>query len=542
MNRFLPRFLVAWTVLAIASPVAFVFLGTACNAIFGLEERFPFPPEAGAAGAGGASACEPGAVEDCYAGPADTEGIGICRAGTKTCDAEGLNYSACEGEVSPGVETCASDQDEDCDGQDCVLWGKLFGDVSDQTVGGIAVTKEGDVYIAGTFSGTLAFDPAKPLGANGTDIYLAKFDALGNPLWSKSFMGTGYPDVMGVAVDPFGNVILTGTFDTPITFGGATHSTASYQDVYVAKFGPSGIFIWSNSSSHDELTRVGSVDADSAGNVILVGTGHYDSGQPPTSHLWVEKYDAADGTFTWGKKFVDDFPLEGRTAGGVAIDSFDNILITGSFQLTENFGGGLLTSAGGFDAFVAKFDPAGNHVWSASYGNAADQAGIDIASDASGNVVMLGTYAGSVNFGGADDPLTAVGSNDIFLVKFSSAKVYFWSRSFGGAGDQQSGRVVVDKDSNILFTGRTTWNVDYGGGPLIGGGAVDLPLVKLGADGAHLWSRLFGDDLDQVGRGIAVGPGGEPLLVGNVRGGVNVGAEDLTSQGGDDILIGKFAP
>ena len=74
MNRFLPRILVAWTVLAIASPVAFVFLGTACNAIFVLEERFPFPPEAGAAGAGGASACEPGAVEDCYAGPADTGG------------------------------------------------------------------------------------------------------------------------------------------------------------------------------------------------------------------------------------------------------------------------------------------------------------------------------------------------------------------------------------------------------------------------------------------------------------------------------------
>lgn len=527
--------------LFVVPAVALLCLQPACNAIFGLEERYPYPPDAGTGGSGGGSACEPGAVEDCYAGSADTEGIGICRAGTKTCDAEGLNYSACEGEVSPGVETCASDQDEDCDGQDCVLWGKLFGDVSDQHVGGIAVTQEGDVYIAGTFTGTLAFDPAKPLGANGKNIYLAKFDALGNPLWSKSFMVTGYPTVLGVAVDPFGNVILTGTFDQPITLGGITHLPGGYEGVYVAKLGSSGDFMWSNSSDHGEVTRVGHAASDSVGNVVLVGTGH-DSSDFGTSHLWIEKYDAADGTFTWGKIFVDDFPLEGRTAGGVAVDPFDNILITGSFEETENFGGGLLASAGGFDAFVAKFDPAGNHVWSASYGDVADQAGVDVASDASGNVVMLGTYTGSVNFGGAGDQLTAVGSDDIFLVKFSSAKVHFWSRSFGGAGDQQSGRVVFDKDSNILFTGHTTWNVDYGGGPLIGGGGFDLPLVKLGPDGAHLWSRLFGDELDQVGWGVAVGPGGEPLLVGNVRGRVNLGAADLTSQGGDDILIAKFAP
>ena len=523
--------------LFVVPAVALLCLQPACNAIFGLEERYPYPPDAGTGG----SACEPSAMEDCYAGPADTEGIGICRAGTKTCDAEGLNYSACDGEISPGVETCASDQDEDCDGQDCVLWGKLFGDVSDQTVGGIAVTQEGDVYIAGTFSGTLAFDPAKPLGANGTDIYLAKFDALGNPLWSQSFPCTGFPDVAGVAVDPLGDVILTGEFDSTVTFGSTTYSAYDV-DIYVAKISQSGALVWSDNYQNGERTEVGDVASDSLANVILVGVGNCGFAcVPEESNLWLRKY-SADGAVVWSKNFLVANSSGTRVAGGVAVDPFDNVLIAGSFRGTENFGGGDLVAIGVFDSFMAKFDSNGGHVWSARFGNTSDQRGTDIAADALGNVMLLGTFAGNVNFGAVEDQLTSAGLSDIFVAKFSSAKVHLWSKAFGDVNDQQSGRAALDQDGNIVFIAATSGNVDYGGGALIGRGGLDLPLVKLGAEGAHLWSRLFGDALDQVGRGVAVGSGGEPLLVGNIRGGVNVGAEDLTSQGGDDILIGKFAP
>jgi hypothetical protein len=61
--------------------------------------------------------CAPNSVVTCYSGPAGTVDVGQCTSGTKMCNAQGTAYSACVGEVLPGTESCASEGDEDCDGQ-----------------------------------------------------------------------------------------------------------------------------------------------------------------------------------------------------------------------------------------------------------------------------------------------------------------------------------------------------------------------------------------------------------------------------------------
>ncbi|MBT9559971.1 MAG: hypothetical protein IV100_28330 [Myxococcales bacterium] len=60
--------------------------------------------------------CSPGATEDCYEGPAGTEGVGDCASGTRTCGADGRAWGECLGQTVPGIESCVSDGDEDCDG------------------------------------------------------------------------------------------------------------------------------------------------------------------------------------------------------------------------------------------------------------------------------------------------------------------------------------------------------------------------------------------------------------------------------------------
>src|SRR5690349_19327284 len=66
---------------------------------------------------GGATTCMPGETVSCYSGPPATEGVGLCKAGTKTCAEDSTGFGPCVGEVLPQPENCAAPEDEDCDGK-----------------------------------------------------------------------------------------------------------------------------------------------------------------------------------------------------------------------------------------------------------------------------------------------------------------------------------------------------------------------------------------------------------------------------------------
>jgi hypothetical protein len=95
------------------------------------------------------------------------------------------------------------------------------------------------------------------------------------------------------------------------------------------------------------------------------------------------------------------------------------VILTGRFWDTVNFGGRTLTSAGAEDIFIAKFDAGGNHVWSQRYGDDNSQYAYSATVDASGNVVLTGYFWGTVDFGGS--ALTSAGGVEIFLTKFVKA-------------------------------------------------------------------------------------------------------------------------
>lgn len=63
--------------------------------------------------------CVPDTTQACFEGPPSTNGVGICRGGIQTCQADGT-HGACQGQVLPQTEICGNSIDEDCDGQDLV--------------------------------------------------------------------------------------------------------------------------------------------------------------------------------------------------------------------------------------------------------------------------------------------------------------------------------------------------------------------------------------------------------------------------------------
>jgi hypothetical protein len=92
----------------------------------------------------------------------------------------------------------------------------------------IAVDGAGAVYMTGTFSGTLSFNPAggaNLTSAGGNDIFVLKLDTNGVFQWAVSAGGTGDDSGNGIAVDGFGDVYVTGSIAAgTATFGDPTHT------------------------------------------------------------------------------------------------------------------------------------------------------------------------------------------------------------------------------------------------------------------------------------------------------------------------------
>jgi cysteine-rich repeat protein len=242
---------------------------------------------------------------------------------------------------------------------------------------------------------------------------------------------------------------------------------------------------------------------------------------------------ACTGLHLWSRGFGSD-------AGGedLAIDNAGNVLLTGVFHGTVDFGGGPLSSAGSSDFFVVKLDAQGQHLWSRRFGGASYEYPSSIAVDSAGNVLITGYFPGTADFGGG--PLSSAGYHDIFVVKLDAQGQYLWSRRFGGTGYDSPSDIVVDSASNAVIVGSFGGTVDFGGGPLASAGSSDIFVVKLDAQGQHLWSRRFGGADNEYVNGIAMDSADNPLLTGGLRGTVDFGGGPLSSSGGLGIFVVKL--
>jgi hypothetical protein len=155
------------------------------------------------------------------------------------------------------------------------------------------------------------------------------------------------------------------------------------------------------------------------------------------------------------------------------------VLVTGSFRLTVYFDAGGLTSAGGSDIFVAKFSGVdGAHLWSKRFGSTSDDLGSGIAADGSGNVLVTGYFQGTVDFGGG--PLPNAGGAEIFVGKYSGVDgAYLWSKWFGSTENDVGCKIATDASGNPLVTGYFRGTADFGGEVLTSVGYDDIFVLKL---------------------------------------------------------------
>jgi hypothetical protein len=174
-----------------------------------------------------------------------------------------------------------------------------------------------------------------------------------------------------------------------------------------------------------------------------------------------------------------------------------------------------------------KYNSAGQHQWSKRIGASGADAALALAIDASGNVLLTGYFTGTVDFGSGTG-LIGAGGREIFLAKYTTASgAYVWAQRFGSTSGDEGHAVAVDASGNVFFTGFFNLTVNFGGANLVGAGGTDIFLAKYNSAGVHQWSQRFGSTDFEEGDGLALDTSGNVLLTGLFFGTLNLGGSNL---------------
>jgi len=368
--------------------------------------------------------------------------------------------------------------------------------------------------------------------------------------WAKSIQGIGLEIGRAVDTDSEGNVVMVGSFTGNAQIGNTSLTGMGQEDAFIAKFTSNGNLLWARVISGPKEDRASGVVIDSDDNIFVVG--HFTDTaiflQTPTvtisasgfgkKDLFVAKY-SPNGAFQW---FV-----KGGGSGddtGTDIDWFQydgKLVVSGGFEGRAAFGSKLVLSSGLSDAFVLKIDREGNVHWVQTGGGDAHDVAAAVATDrTNGDIYAIGDYYIGATFG--DVELEAVGSSDMYLVKYDKDGVFQWIRSNGGTAVDVGTDVGTDLNNKVFVTGYYQGTTTFQNfNSTASGGYNDVFLSKFDSDGNCQWLQSAGSHRLDNSLGLAVAWDGTTFLTGFFDELMVVNGDSIIGNG-YDIFILNYSP
>ncbi len=451
-------------------------------------------------------------------------------------------------------------------------WAKSIGGVSNEDGHSIAVDALGNLYTIGSFRGTVDFDPSPGifnLSATGThDIFISKFDPLGSFVWTKQIYGTAVHANYSIVLDPFGNMYVTGNYQTTVDFDpnegiyNLTSTDGGEDDMFFLKLDSEGNFIWAKTIgglSKYESTQA--IAADKLGNVYVTGSfeGRTDF-DPGDSTFYLSSAGLEDifilkldrlGNLVWAKQIggkADDY------GNSIVIDESGNLYTTGYFSRSSDFDPGqgtfFLTPNGIDDVFILRLDSSGNFVWAKQIGGSKYDIGKSIAIASSGNLFITGYFEEKVDFNPGKDTsyLTSIVNDDVFILKLDNSGNFIWAKRIGDTSDINATNIIVDASENVYLAGYFQGTLDFDPSintlNLTSIGKDDIFILKLDGLGNLIWTKKIGSPELDYGSSMATDIYGDLYCVSGFSETINCGTSintfNLTSAGGRDILFMKL--
>jgi len=168
------------------------------------------------------------------------------------------------------------------DGNGEYVWAKSIGGIDSDVADGVGVDASGNVYVQGTFRGTVDFDPGAGTNTivsnnNNTDLYVLKLNSGGNFEWVKTLSGKNGESSKGLQLDSQGNIYNIGTFFNKVDFDPGTDSVIltsnpiNLADAFIWKLDADGNYLWAGSFRGKGTENIFAFDIDANDNIYATG-------------------------------------------------------------------------------------------------------------------------------------------------------------------------------------------------------------------------------------------------------------------------------
>jgi hypothetical protein len=339
---------------------------------------------------------------------------------------------------------------------------------------------------------------------------------------------------------------MTGHFSGTANFGAITLSAAGSIDGFIAKFDSSGNVVWAKQISSGTYDACSSIKLDASGVPYI--TGAFSS----TATFGTTSLTSDGGNDIFVAKYnpVNGDVIWAKKFGGandqqgisISISSSGDIYLAGGFFVTSNFGTITISATGGLDGFIAKLNSSGDIVWAKQISGLEWENALSIVPDGNDNCYVAGYFTATTNFGGSN--LTSSGNEDVFLAKYSPTGSLIWVKSAGSNNDYDNAKsVTIDAIGNVYITGYFTRTATFGNGTITSNNiSRDVFVAKYNSDGNILWvKQAGGPDTDQ-GNSIVVNAENTIMVCGFFRGTGNsiFGTTPIIGSGNDDIFLWRI--
>ncbi len=352
---------------------------------------------------------------------------------------------------------------------------------------------------------------------------------------------SNYDRATATAIDNSGNVYVAGQFTDTAVFSGIPIISSSSEDIFIAKYDANGNLIWIKSAGGFNTDSPSALAVDNNNNVyttgVNFGTAVFDTITLNNFSGFPNAFVAkydSAGNVQWAKTIGN---TDWDAGAGIAVRN-NNLFISGTFSVSVVLGSTTLTSLGLQDSYLAKMDLNGNYLWARSAGSSQNDGGVSLAVDGAGNIFATGRFFDDMTIGTAT--LVNQGYYDIFLAKYDNAGSILWAKSAGGYLDDFVSGLALDSGSNIYVSMGASTACMFGTITVNTYGDKDIMLAKYDSSGNVIWVKKAGGVNRDIGGGVVVGSNNKIYQTGSFNGNATFGTVTLTLPGNDYIFLAEY--